>query len=193
MESFTYDIKYRPAEQHANADAFSRLPIASTHTKTEEVDFIELNSIGTLPVSAEDIGQATRNERDVKTLIAGLAHGRIVDAKDRFGVEQNEFGLHGSCLMRGIRVYIPKILRKRVLDELHSTHFGMSRMKALARSYCWWLNIDKDIEGMVHNCQQCQDPINHHWQSDQSTTACVGTTNGTLPAHTCGFCWFVYG
>lgn len=157
LESFTYDIKYRPSEQHANADAFSRLPMPSTHTQLEEVHFIELNSIETLPISANDIGNATKTDRDVKILIAGLKSGRLVEGRDRFGIDQNEFGLHDACLMRGIRVYIPSTLRQQVLQELHSTHFGMSRMKELARSYCWWLNIDKDIEEMVRNCQQCQE------------------------------------
>lgn len=58
--------------------------------------------------------------------------------------------------MRGIRVYIPVELRKRVLDELHTAHFGMTKMKALARGYCWWNNMDKEIEEMVINCNLCQ-------------------------------------
>lgn len=171
LESFTYDIKYRPSEQHANADAFSRLPSASTHAAVEEVDFIELNAIETLPVSAEEIGKATAADSNVKTLISGLRNGRVIDAKDRFGIDQSEFGLQSSCLMRGIRVYVPLVLRRRVLDELHASHFGMSRMKSLARSYCWWMNIDKDIEEMVRGCQQCQEtranPIKaplHPWE-----------------------------
>lgn len=28
-------------------------------------------------------------------------------------------------------------------------------MKQLARRYCWWKNIDKDIENLVKACQPC--------------------------------------
>lgn len=81
LESFNYDIKYRPYEQHANADAFSRLPVIQT--KVEEVELIESNAIEILPVSADEIGRATEKETELKILIAGLTNGRIVDAKDR--------------------------------------------------------------------------------------------------------------
>ena len=32
----------------------------------------------------------------------------------------------------------------------------MSRMKALARSYVWWPNMDVEIEHMVKDCTVCQ-------------------------------------
>lgn len=43
LESFHYDIKYRPSEQHANADAFSRLPIPEAHTQIELTSQTELS------------------------------------------------------------------------------------------------------------------------------------------------------
>ncbi len=41
--------------------------------------------------------------------------------------------------------------------ELHETHPGIVRMKALARSYVWWPGIDKDLEAKVHGCLHCQE------------------------------------
>ena len=35
-------------------------------------------------------------------------------------------------------------------------HSGVCRIKALARSYVWWLGIDKDIEKCVQSCSVCQ-------------------------------------
>jgi transposase InsO family protein len=40
--------------------------------------------------------------------------------------------------------------------ELHEAHPGVSRMKALARSYVWWPTLDQDIEREVKNSHQCQ-------------------------------------
>ena len=46
----------------------------------------------------------------------------------------------------------------RVLEELHTAHPGISRMKSLARSYMWWLNMNvDDIEAKVKDCLQCQE------------------------------------
>lgn len=57
--------------------------------------------------------------------------------------------------MWGHRVVIPSTLRKMVLHELHSSHFGVTRMKALARSFVWWPQIDKEIENVTKSCLNC--------------------------------------
>ena len=58
--------------------------------------------------------------------------------------------------MWGTRVVVPSALQEHVLQELHETHPGMSRMKALARSFVWWPSIDPDIEKAVSSCNTCQ-------------------------------------
>ena len=39
---------------------------------------------------------------------------------------------------------------------LHEGHPGISRMKALARSYVWWPGMDQQLENRVKLCEQCQ-------------------------------------
>lgn len=57
--------------------------------------------------------------------------------------------------MWGSRVVIPPSLRQRLLDELHDSHPGIVRMKAVARSHFWWPNLDSDIKDTVRKCRQC--------------------------------------
>ena len=40
-------------------------------------------------------------------------------------------------------------IEEKVKSQLHNCHFGVSRMKALSRSYIWWLNIARDIENTI--------------------------------------------
>jgi hypothetical protein len=68
-------------------------------------------------------------------------------------------------------VVIPSVLREKVLKELHEVHPGVSRMKALARSYVWWPNMDLEIEYLVKDCETCQQnqrcpakSLPHHWE-----------------------------
>ena len=58
--------------------------------------------------------------------------------------------------MWGIRVVIPRKLQCRVLQELHSEHPGVTRMKSLARSHVWWPGLDKQIEETAKSCTSCQ-------------------------------------
>ncbi|XP_065094201.1 uncharacterized protein K02A2.6-like [Ochlerotatus camptorhynchus] len=174
LQSFDYEIWFRMSTDHANADAMSRIPlgVADPQNEIEESDAVELSQIDTLPLTAAELGQATAGDQTVQKLIQGIKHGQLVEAKDRFGIEQNELSIQNGCLLRGIRVYVPTVLRKRVLDELHSTHFGTTRTKSLARGYCWWPGLDREIEELIANCADCQsvraEPAKmnlHCWES----------------------------
>jgi len=78
-----------------------------------------------------------------------------------FGIDQTEFSLKINCIMRGIRIVIPNIFRKTILEELHTAHFGVNKIKALARSYFWWLGIDLDIVEVAKSCSECNKIMNN--------------------------------
>ena len=76
---------------------------------------------------------------------------------------------HG-CLLYGSRVVIPLSLRPQVLQLHHLGHFGMQRMKQLARTAVYWPRIDADIVDLCHRCTACAEhqiqrpkPANHPW------------------------------
>lgn len=56
--------------------------------------------------------------------------------------------------MWGYKIIFPSKFRKRILDEIHTTHMGMVRMKSFARSFVWWPMIN-DIEHKVASCESC--------------------------------------
>ena len=47
---------------------------------------------------------------------------------------------------------IPESLQPQILDLLHIGHFGMERMKQLARTAVYWPGIDKSIETASRRC-----------------------------------------
>ncbi|KII62712.1 Pol polyprotein [Thelohanellus kitauei] len=48
-------------------------------------------------------------------------------------------------------------MQKEILGILHRGHFGMVRMKQLARICVYWPNIDADIEAMSRSCTSCAE------------------------------------
>ena len=56
----------------------------------------------------------------------------------------------------GNGVIVPPRGRAQVKAELHEAHPGISRMKAVARGFVWWPNMDHELEDAVKKCQQCQ-------------------------------------
>lgn len=59
--------------------------------------------------------------------------------------------------MWGYRVIIPEKFRRTLLEEIH---LGMAKMKAIARQYFWWPQLDKNIEHFVRNCEACKCTAN---------------------------------
>ena len=84
---------------------------------------------------------------------------------------RHELSADNGCLLLGYRVVIPALLRDKIMEELHSCHPGMSRMKALGRNYVWWPTMNKEIEQLVSSCATCaglrnQGPVTplHPWK-----------------------------
>lgn len=66
-----------------------------------------------------------------------------------------ELSLENECILRGHKVVIPHKFRERILNELHSSHFGVVRTKTEARTRFWWPNIDRHIEEKIGSCSLC--------------------------------------
>ena len=84
----------------------------------------------------------------------------IAEELKPYANRRTELTVEAECLLWGMRVIVPRSCQGAVLEELHTGHQGMVRMKSLARIHVWWPSIDKHIEEMVRGCQACQSVRN---------------------------------
>ena len=87
----------------------------------------------------------TREERPEKNVEINVDFKAFRKLSDSLSV------FHG-CLLQGTRIVIPRSLQSQILDILHIGHFGMDRMKQLARTAVYWPGIDSDIELTSRRC-----------------------------------------
>lgn len=161
LSRFTYKIEYIKSAQNGNCDALSKLPINDT-TPIFDNEFIGLNYVEeTLEsVSVVEIAKETKRDGVLNKIIRYVSNEwpsvkKLEDSEQKYYAKRDELSIEKGCLMWGYRIVIPEVLRERVLRELHASHFGVVKIKMIARSYVYWPNIDSEIEGVTAACTVC--------------------------------------
>lgn len=164
LAQYDYEIRYRKASMMGNADALSRLPL---NEPTQVVDCMInfFNITGDLPLKVEDI--ACETDKDpllikLKRFIETSSWPSILEdpVLIRLNREKFELSVKSGCILFGQRVIIPRVLKEKILEIIHTGHMGIVRMKSIARGSVWWLNIDRDIEHFAKSCDICQQCTN---------------------------------
>lgn len=112
-----------------------------------------------MPVTSKHISTWTRRDSILSQVLTFVNHGwprRVADELKPFFNRHTELSTEMGCILWGPRVVVPTRGREQILQELHNSHPGMAKMKARARMFVWWPNIDKDIELTVKACNICQ-------------------------------------
>ena len=188
LSQYDYSIEYRQTADHGNADVLSRLPAGPDITFDGEESEADVDTVCTMRVISLQL-----NPTDPGVLAKESAKDPVIanvmrycregwptkatsdDQAQDYSVEQfrklsvSLSTLHG-CLLHGTRVVVPPSLQPQVLELLHLGHFGIQRMKQLARTAVYWPRIDTDITNQCHWCQTCAEhqtkpakPANHPW------------------------------
>lgn len=163
LSSFDFEIQYIVGKTNYNADFLSRLPTgdkmstaSSTNNKTY-LNFIDAREQTT--ISSKEIVKATAQDSTLQRVHDFVKNGWQSDNIEAelkpFYSRNSELTIESGAVKWGHRVIVPKCLQQRILNELHLTHEGMSKMKARARAHFWWPKLDDQIEGISSNCEQC--------------------------------------
>ena len=165
LSAFSYDIEFKPTRQHGNADGLSRLPLGhrqaaalECHSMTAEGAFV-IGQMQALPVTVERLQTATRQDPVLSKVLLYAREGWPTETPEEYKTflnRKHELSTEGDCLLWDTGVVVPSKLRARLVEELHRDHPGVTRMKAVARSYMWWPGLDKELEECARGCQACQ-------------------------------------
>ena len=174
LAAYNYVLEYRPTSKMGNADALSRLPVDQAPEGNEKnILLIESQN---LPIKAKDISQYTMKDPVLSKVLQSMISGRdnLLNSDDyqAYKAILDELSVEQNCILRGARVVIPKALQQKVMKEIHEDHQGIVKSKAIARSFMWWPNMDKDIENHVKQCEICAQNQNnpkavtiHPWET----------------------------
>ncbi|GFT19252.1 uncharacterized protein K02A2.6 [Trichonephila clavipes] len=150
LQSFEFDIIFRKTIEHGNVDFLSRLPKTSEELEVkDDITIFQMSQIEALPVTSKELRQETSKDIELGPLLRALREGKDLQGREA------QYTIEDGCIMYGQRVCIPMKFRKDVLEELHAGHLGIVKIKAIARSFVYWKNIDNDIEEAAKNGVDC--------------------------------------
>ena len=69
--------------------------------------------------------------------------------------------------MKGKKIIIPFQLKEHILQQLHSNHIGIKKMKLLAHKPVYWLNLNEDIVSTVKQYGTCLGYWKHRQEKNQ--------------------------
>ncbi|XP_031347140.1 uncharacterized protein K02A2.6-like [Photinus pyralis] len=173
LSGFSYKLEYIKGENNNVADMLSRHPVDICYiSKGQDVKSSHLNMIisENLPVDYKKVALETRKDVVLSKVYNYLSVGWPSKVEEQtltpYFRKRLELTLEQGCVMWGYRIIIPTKFRQQLLDELHSSHLGIVKMKSIARAYFYWPNLDKDIEETCRACIPCQTIANNPQKSE---------------------------
>ncbi|XP_043063527.1 uncharacterized protein K02A2.6-like [Drosophila ficusphila] len=163
--AYKFDIQYRSTSAHGNADALSRLPVGTDPDFDKEEEACHTVVEVSTPINSELICNHMDRDELLKQVLQYVSVGwpeklqpgneallPYFNRKLALTLNKKLLCLHTDAN----RVVIPASLRAHILKLLHEGHWGIVRMKQLARQHVWWPTIDEDIKSLAQSCSICK-------------------------------------
>jgi transposase InsO family protein len=167
MMRFQFTISHVPGKELTIADALSRAP-AGTPSERDELLQLETTAyvdfvIRHLPATEQRITEIRECQEADEVLQQIEEYCRSgwpeksslpPELKPYYPVAA-ELTVQNGLILRGGRMVIPPPMRKDVLRKIHTGHQGITKCRERARQSVWWPGLSKQLEGLVHSCEDC--------------------------------------
>ena len=165
LNQFDNQIQYRTTDKHQNANALSRLtsgddPVFDKENNKEDVDIVCACQVLSLQVQPPDsfaIQKKTVKDPVFSNVISFTRESwpkelSNDDPAQDFRRVEDSLSIAHNCLLYGSRIVIPTNIQPQILSLLHEGHFGIQRMKQVARTAVYWRKIDDDVTYLCRHC-----------------------------------------
>ena len=137
-------------------------------------------------MTANETASATLKDTLLAGVLQRIQHGHwgntLSSLYDPFYSRCTELSCQDGCVLWEQPVVVPTSLQAQILREVYEGHIDIAQIKALPRSYSWWLRLDQKTEVLAAHCDACK--------STAVMSAQTHSTHGRVPMHPgIGFTW----
>lgn len=160
--NYDIDLEYAPGKTIHIADYLSRY-MRQTDEKGE--DEIMTDSVMSINVSDERKNEfkiETEHDQNLKILKTYCMNGwpddktKCHETLKYYYKIKNEIFLEEEILFYNERIIVPLSMRKAILNQLHESHFGITKTIKRAKEIVYWPNLNNDIIEKIGECTICQ-------------------------------------
>jgi hypothetical protein len=153
LQRYDLDVKYKKGTELYIADALSRAYLPEEGEALEgplEVHLVHSQAPMT-PEKLKQFQEATMADKQLVVLSRLLQDGwpedRLQCPKEclEFWNIRDELSCVEGVIFKGIKILVPKVLRKEMLCKLHESHQGVVKCKSRAQEAIFWPGMLKDI------------------------------------------------
>ena len=109
------------------------------------------------------ISDAMQNDAEAKNLLNAIQYGwphekcRLPENIKPYFSFRDTLSCENNFIFKGERIFVPKLCRNFMKNQLHIAHLGYANMMRRARDTIFWLGMSKDIKQIADNCHICQE------------------------------------
>lgn len=169
LSAYNYSIEFINSASNT-ADFLSRaIPVSSkgrrrasatcSDLRDEVAAYVNFAVEVCLPVTKRDLEVETARDvvlsKVAKYVLKGWPRKTCDPDIKPYFLCRTQISCENGILLRGHKVIIPLKLREKIMNELHSSHFGIVKMKSEARARVWFPGIDAALERLAGACHIC--------------------------------------
>ena len=162
LQKYDVELEYVAGNKMFIADTLSRAQLPDTEV---DVEFETVNYTTCLSISKErmeEIKKETDNDETFRLLKTYIQDGWPDKKKDLppelvpYFTYKDEFSLQDGLIFKGMRVLIPKSLRRSMLQRIHSSHLGTNAALSRARECIYWPGMSNQLKNYIESCEVCR-------------------------------------
>ena len=132
--------------------------VLKTFAETDQVNYLDLSG-----TSQAQIKKATQADPVLQCLANTILLGwpetkqEVPAPIKMFWPFRDELVAHNGIIYKGMRVFVPEILRRQMIMKSHSSHLGRDRCIRRAKDVLYWPGMVDDITNAVESCEICAE------------------------------------
>ncbi|KAK7095117.1 hypothetical protein V1264_002767 [Littorina saxatilis] len=175
-QRFDYTVVYKKGSEMWLADALSRAVHKSSGGKgkvekeaifqtdlEKEVEDIQMASyISVCESTLQELQKMTTEDENLCHLKRVIQGGWPEDKRSvplRLQVYfpfREELSVQNGLVFKAERIVVPEGMKQRIMQLLHKSHTGLQGCLRRAREVVYWVNMAKDMERFLSQCEPCQ-------------------------------------